>query len=268
MTQGKIIGAIAIAAALIIAASVGIWVMFLHNSAPAPVSLAEAVASLSTLPADTATGEQATPTSPETKDAVDVVSVTPTNPDNALEKDGDPTRTMWTIAESGDTFVGYRIGEELATIGKTEAVGRTSSVTGTVVISGSVVETVTVEANLQALASDDHRRDQTLRDRGLETGSCPTATFVLTNPIDLGGEPAEGAIYSMVVTGELTLHGITQPIQLPLEAQLVGGSFVVVGSLEIELSDYNITPPTTRIALAVDDHGTMEMQLILVPVVQ
>lgn len=113
------------------------------------------------------------------------------------------------------------------------------------------------------LTSDDSRCDQTLQDRGLETASYPMATFVLTEPVDLGGELVEGAIYSVVATGELTLHGVTQSVEIELEAQYTGGSLVIVGSLDIQLAGYEISPPTTAIALAVDDHGTMELQLIL-----
>jgi polyisoprenoid-binding protein YceI len=97
----------------------------------------------------------------------------------------------------------------------------------------------------------------------LETSTYPSATFVLTEPIELGSEPAEGAIYSVVATGELTLHGVTQPVEITLEAQLTSGALVIVGSLEIELADYDITPPATQIALSVNDHGTLELQLIL-----
>jgi len=249
-SQRKLIGAIAVAGVLIVAASAGIWAIFLTNDAPEPVSLEGAVASL-----ETPTAQSDDPTATAT--------ATLAGSTNEAAQAGEEAAIVWGIAAGSETFVGYRIGEELATIGASEAVGRSSSVTGSVTISGSIVESATVEANLLDLESDDNRRDQTLQNRGLETASYPTATFTLTEPIDLGGDLVDGAIYSVLATGELTLHGVTQPVEIGLEAQYSGGSLVIVGSLDIELADYEISPPTTAIALAVDDHGTVEMQLIL-----
>ncbi len=288
LSQRKVIGATIIAGVLIIAASVGIWAMFLNDDAPAPVSLEDAVASLST-PTEVANDDAGEPTEneaatePTATDTTTAATESDTAAATATTSDGDasaaePTATeaesaessgsdaaatTWGIAADSETFVGYRIGEELATIGTTEAVGRTSSVAGVVTINGSVVESATFEANMQDLTSDDSRRDQTLEDRGLETATYPTATFALTEPVELGSELTDGAIYSVVAVGELTLHGVTQPVEMQMEAQYTNGVLVVVGSLAIQLADYNITPPTTRIALAVDDHGTLEMQLIL-----
>ncbi len=249
VSQRKVIGAIVIAGALIVAASVGIWAIFLNNDAPAPVSLQEAIASIGTPTAESDTGAA---TAAET-DASGA----------GADSSESGTTTNWTVAAGSETFVGYRIGEELATIGTTVTVGRTSSVTGTITISGPTVESAMIEANLQELTSNDSRRDRTLQNRGLETASYPTATFALSQPIDLGGELTDGAIYSVVAIGDLTLHGTTQAVEIPMEAQYIAGTLVIVGSLEIELADYGITAPTTRIALAVDDHGTMELQLVL-----
>ena len=283
LTQGKIIGGLAVAGVLIVAACVGIWFLFLDGDAPAPVSLEEAVASLGT-PTEVVESDDETPLEDRSDSDPTATEVratpTATEPPTAASSEGGtdssvpteaPTATAatslavnWQIAEEAESFVGYRIGEELATIGTTEAVGRTSEVAGTVAINGSIVVSATFEADMQALTSDDSRRDNTLGDRGLETNLYPTATFNLTRPIDLGSELMDGAIYSVMAAGDLTLHGTTRPVEIQMETQYVSGALVVVESLEIELADYNITPPTTRIALAVDDHGTMEMQLILI----
>ena len=89
----------------------------------------------------------------------------------------------------------------------------------------------------------------------------PTATFVLTSPIDLGDARATGATTAVTATGDLTVHGVTKSVEIPLEAQLTGDTIVVVGSLPVVFSDFGITAPTAPIVLSVDDHGTMELQL-------
>jgi hypothetical protein len=38
---------------------------------------------------------------------------------------------------------------------------------------------------------------------------------------------------------------------------------VVVGSIDIKFSDYSISKPNGASVLSIEDHGTMELQLIL-----
>ena len=68
---------------------------------------------------------------------------------------------------------------------------------------------------------------------------------------------------SVVATGDLTIHGVTKSVQLRLGAQLVNGTIVIVGSVDITFADYGVTVPKSQIVLSVDDHGTLEMQLLL-----
>lgn len=49
-----------------------------------------------------------------------------------------------------------------------------------------------------------------------------------------------------------------------LEAQLVGSTVVAVGSTEIAFADYDVEVPSSPMVLSVDDHGTLELQLLLV----
>ena len=67
---------------------------------------------------------------------------------------------------------------------------------------------------------------------------------------------------SVTATGDLTLHGVTREVQIPMEGQLVGDRVAVVGSLEIVFADYDMDTPSAFIVLAIDDHGIMEFQLV------
>ena len=95
----------------------------------------------------------------------------------------------------------------------------------------------------------------------LETGQFPTATFTLTQPIDLGEAVNTGAPVSVDAAGDLTIHGVTTPVTLPLDAQLVDDTIVVVGSLDIALSTYGVEAPTPPIVVSVSDQATIELQL-------
>ncbi len=54
---------------------------------------------------------------------------------------------------------------------------------------------------------------------------------------------------------------MTQTVTFPLEAQLIGDTIVVVGSLDISFADYGVEVPASRIVVSVDDHGLIELQL-------
>ena len=63
-------------------------------------------------------------------------------------------------------------------------------------------------------------------------------------------------------TGDLTLHGQTRRVQVPLSARLSGGVIAVTGSLPIVFADYGIQKPSSFIVLSIADQGTMELQLM------
>ncbi len=222
---------IAIVAGVLVLAGAGVWFFFLRSDAPPPVSLEGAVGT-------TVLG------APAVSGTVD---------------------GTWVIDPGSDSFVGYRIGERLASIGVQDAVGRTSQVTGTLQIDGTRVAAVSMEADLASLESDSRQRDGRLRSAGLETDSFPTAGFVLTAPIALGEIPQEGVPLTVTATGDFTLHGVTRSVAIPIEAQLSSGAIVVVGSLPVTLTDYGIVAPTGFSVLSIDESGTMEFQLFFTP---
>ena len=190
-------------------------------------------------------------------------------PSNAAS--GNPLTTTdgtWTVDTSigsfsdfSDSWVGYRVQEQLAQIGANTAVGRTPSVSGTLALQGSTVQSADITADLTTLQSDDSRRDGQLVRQGIQTGTYPTAEFKLTQPIDLGSVPADGATANATATGDLTLHGVTNSVQIPFTVTRSGDVVAVTGSLEINFADNNITPPSSFLVLSVADHGTMEVQL-------
>jgi polyisoprenoid-binding protein YceI len=175
----------------------------------------------------------------------------------------------WTIdPETGSledgtsTFAGYRIEEELGGIGTNTAVGRTRNISGTLNVEGTQVTSLEVTVDMTTLASDDERRDGQLADRGLETDMFPQATFVLTEPVEIGNEPAIGEPVSATVTGELTLHGVSRQIEVPIQAQWTGERIEVVASFEVTLLDYDIEAPVGFLVLSIADTGTVEMHVL------
>jgi polyisoprenoid-binding protein YceI len=212
-----------------------------------------------------------TPTSPVPATSEPTATLTPTaastptvtsTPAATPAPSGSSLLGGWHISSQGESFVGYRVREELARVGFNTAVGRTTAVDGTLTYDGQAITAVRVVADLSQLVSDDPRRENHLRGSSLETELYPTSTFVLTSPIVVGSGIDEGTSLAVTAIGDLTIHGVTQRVAIPLQGQLSNGLVVVVGSLEIQFADYNIDTPDSGLVLSVEDHGTMELQLV------
>ena len=228
---GGVVAIAAIAVAIFLA-----WWFVIRDDAPAPVSLEGAVSSRQ----DDGTPEATAATEAEGVDGT------------------------WTLAEGEDSFVGYRVEEELATIGYKEAVGRSPTIEATITIAGGQLTAVTVTADLRDLKSDDSRRDGAIRNQALESNAFPMATFELTEPLALPEGLAAGDPITVEAEGTLTLHGVTRPVTIPIKAEpRSGGLLVVVGSIPIVFADYDIAQPRSPILVSIEDNGVMELQLFL-----
>lgn len=164
----------------------------------------------------------------------------------------------WVLGEG--SVVGYRVSETL--FGQSaEGVGRSEGVSGQLTIEGTTVTEATFEVDMATFESDESRRDGQFEGRIMEIDQFPTATFVLTEPLELGAEPADGERVQVEATGELTLHGVTREITIPLAAQLDGSSFAVEGSVTITFTDYGIDDPSGGPA-SVGTDGELEVLLV------
>lgn len=160
------------------------------------------------------------------------------------------------------TFVGFRVEEVLNSIGSTTAVGRTPDVAGTITIDGTTLTTAEISAELTSIVSDESRRENSIQ-RALNTSANPNATFVLTQPVELGSEAADGDAIAVVTSGELTINGISQVIEIELDAQLIDGLILVTGTTDILFADFDISAPTSPSVLSIEEAGTVEIQLWL-----
>jgi polyisoprenoid-binding protein YceI len=165
----------------------------------------------------------------------------------------------WNVA-SGST-AGYRVKETL--VGQsTDATGRTTAVTGEFTLAGTTVSTASFSVDMTQVTSNRSQRDGQFQGRIMETSQFPTATFELTEPIDFGSLPASGVEITPKATGELTLHGVTKTVTIPLKAKRSGNSIQVLGSLDLTFADYGIDDPSGGPA-SVGTTGTLEFALLL-----
>jgi hypothetical protein len=168
----------------------------------------------------------------------------------------------FSFEDATSSFVGFRIDEELASIGATTAVGRTPVLTGSLTLAGTTITETAFTADLSAIVTNASRRNSAVQ-RALDTGAFPLATFTLTDPVELGEIPQDGVPVSVTAVGTLEIKGVVQSIEIPLETQLVGNLIVVVGAVDITFADWGVEMPTAPGVVSVEDHGILEVQLFL-----
>jgi polyisoprenoid-binding protein YceI len=180
----------------------------------------------------------------------------------SLDGRWDVNTTLGSLSDGTATFAGYRVQEQLVGVGGHTAVGRSTKISGTMTLTGAVISNVEITVDMTALTSDNDARDGQLTHQAIQTDSFPTSTFKTTAPINLGSLPPEGTSVSVNAVGDLTLHGVTKSVTIPLQAVRQGGIIAVAGSLPIVFSDWNIQKPNSFSVLSVDDHGIMELHVL------
>jgi len=190
---------------------------------------------------------------------------------------GSATDGLWTVDTSigtfdelcltevcGSSFAGFRINEVLANFGAKTVVGRTPGVSGSLELVDTQVIGAEFIVDMSRLITDNDSRTGSLRGEngGLNTNAFPEARFELTQPIELGSVPVEGAPINVQAVGNLTVHGVTNEVTIPLTAEVQAGVIIVFGNLEgILLADYDIPKPTAAVVVSVEDNATLELQL-------
>lgn len=174
---------------------------------------------------------------------------------------GDPADGTWVVTE--ESALGYRVKENLFGV-DTEGVGRTNQITGSLTIDGTTVTTAAFTVDVASITSDDGRRDNQFRGRIMTVSEYPTATFVLTEPIELGVEPADGAEVTATATGELTLRGVTNTVTFDVTARQEGNRIGVLGEIPVVFADYGIANPSNP-GVTTEDHGLLEFVLVFEP---
>ena len=172
----------------------------------------------------------------------------------------------WTVTTGSEA--GYRVREQLANLpAESDAIGRTSDVTGSITVvaagDGAQLTAGDISIDTTTIASDESRRDNRMRSEGLQTDQFPTASFTLTQPVDIPATAIEGTAADVTLVGDLTLHGVTKSVEIPAQAVLSNGQVQVAGSLSFPLADFQITPPNVGgFVVSIADEGALEFLVL------
>jgi polyisoprenoid-binding protein YceI len=168
---------------------------------------------------------------------------------------------LWAVGH--ESVAGYRVREKLLRLpASNDAVGRTNAITGSLQLAahpdGVVVRSgMRIDVDVASLKSDEPRRDDHMRTMAIETDRFPTATFVTTS--DLVVRPYNGAA-STLVRGDLTLHGVTRTLDVPVQARYDGSRIEVVGTLSFPWTLFDMQQPNLSY-VTVEADPTLEFQL-------
>lgn len=253
MSRSRVIAAVVV---IIIAVAVGGFLVYdnvLRGDTTAALSLPTAA------PSQAASSMTSSPT----RDA----SADPSTPSGSLPAGGgggtsSDVAGTWNIAAG--SLAGYRVREQLANLpAESDAVGRTDQLTGSITLETSGPTTTltagTITVDTTTIASDESRRDSRMRTEGLQTDQYPSATFTLTQPVEIPAAALAGTASDVTLVGDLELHGVRKSVSIPAQAQLANGTISVAGSLDFPLSDFAITAPNIGgFIVSIEDNGTLE----------
>ncbi|NLA35633.1 MAG: YceI family protein [Actinobacteria bacterium] len=244
MNKVKTLVGVVVAAIVLVVGGVWVYINVIKDDAPEELSLDS--------PATTAPTDEAAPTSGGADDTATDTATAGVPFDGTLDGDWVP---------NGTQLAGYRVAETLAGQA-TEGVGRTDRVDGAFSIVGTTITEADFNVDMASMKSDSSRRDGQYNSRLMETDTYPTASFVLTQPIELGSEPAEGEAVSVQAIGDLTLKDTTKEVTFDLEARRDGATITVVATYEIVFADWGIEDPSNGFA-QVGPSGLLEIRLEL-----
>jgi len=177
-----------------------------------------------------------------------------------------PTGVSGKWSTASGSVAGYRVREKLAALpAQSDAVGRTSAVTGTMTVAASggtlTARDLNIEVDLTQLKSDETRRDNRIRTDGLESAKFPKSTFVSTSEVSVPADAATGKQFDVEVEGDLTLHGVTKRVKIPVQGQVTADGLQVAGSFEFPMSLFSIDPPNVGGFVTVEPNATLEFKI-------
>jgi polyisoprenoid-binding protein YceI len=143
-----------------------------------------------------------------------------------------------------------------------EAVGSTKQVSGTIVLTsdGAIIPAESkVNVDLSTLASDRRQRDNFIKQNTLQTAQYPNAELVLREVTDLLKPLPAAGNDSFQLHGDLTVHGVTRPVQWEVEANFSPDAVVGTATTRVKITDFGMQTPRAGPVLSVENDIRLEL---------
>jgi len=147
------------------------------------------------------------------------------------------------------------------------AVGTTQGIAGEMLVdfaqpSNTHIGDIVIDVS--QFTSDESRRDNFIRNTGLESARYPLATFSSQSIDGLPAQIADGESVSFTLTGDLTVKETTRSVTWTVTLTLDGDRIVGTASTEISMSDFGVGPIQLAF-LATEDQMKLVLDFVAVP---
>lgn len=123
-----------------------------------------------------------------------------------------------------------------------------------------------IKVNARALATDDDRRNQAIRNRILHTDAYEFITFTPTSIQGLSGSASPGQKFDFQIAGNLTIQDVTQAVVFAVSGQVESLERLSgVASTTIQRTDFNLNIPSVPFVANVGQEVKLEIDLVLLP---
>jgi polyisoprenoid-binding protein YceI len=167
-----------------------------------------------------------------------------------------------------ESIARYRVQEELAQVGETEAVGETRAIIGQFGFGEDELPLPCsrFDVDMRTLQSDQARRDNYLYQNTLEAETYPLATFVLRAVEGMQAPLAEGEETTLRLIGDLTLRDEIKLVAWEAKVTLIDGALTGTAATMFEMPDFGIEPPSVPVVLSLDETIRLEVDFTARPV--
>lgn len=162
-----------------------------------------------------------------------------------------------------ESTASYVAQEELASVGANEVVGTTNAIIGSILFDeeGTPLACSNFAVDMRTLVTDESRRDNYLRSNTLESDEFPFATFVVASVEGLDGPLAEGETATAQLLGDLTLHGVTQPVTWEAEFTREGDALTGTATTTFVIEDYDMEKPIVGPVVSIGDEIVLNVEI-------
>ena len=170
----------------------------------------------------------------------------------------------WHVAHyrgQNTTSVGFTFFEILPSDRRSTS-GSTQAVEGWATIEEGTLKVFYYVLEMNEIYTDNERRDINVRNKIFHTNQFPTATFSITEPVDLSEVPGNGTPGKVTLTGEMEIRGETRPLVHEFDVLRDGDRIIVAGDVLINRNEYGVESPEF-VAAKIADTGELNIRLAL-----
>jgi polyisoprenoid-binding protein YceI len=151
----------------------------------------------------------------------------------------------------------------------TTVVGLSDQVAGEIAVDLSDLGTAQVgiiQVNARTLETDESRRNQTIRNRILNTDSYEFITFEPTAVMGLDGSASPGQLLTFQITGDLTIRDVSQDVAFEVTAQVDNANRLVGTAVTtITRAAFDLNIPSVPFVADVGEDVTLTINFTALP---